>query len=105
MAAARTTKEPRKGPSKAQAAFERGLAALTHWVEREGGDRPVPRSAVIEVKAAGASELVPVRLGVWLSNTRTRRDRLTADQLDALAKLGMDWARPVTVPQVAPDSP
>jgi hypothetical protein len=38
-AAARAT----KGPSKAQAAFQRGLAALTQWVEREGADRPVPR--------------------------------------------------------------
>ncbi len=31
-----------KGPSKAQAAFQRGLAALTQWIEREG-QRPVPR--------------------------------------------------------------
>ncbi|MFD8119516.1 hypothetical protein [Streptomyces microflavus] len=46
----------------------------------------------IEVKADGASEPVPVRLGVWLSNTRARRDRLNTDQLTALAELGMDWA-------------
>ncbi|MDT0488456.1 helicase associated domain-containing protein, partial [Streptomyces doebereineriae] len=34
----------RKSPSKSQAAFQRGLAALTQWVQREGTDRPVPRS-------------------------------------------------------------
>ncbi|RPK27537.1 hypothetical protein EES37_36585 [Streptomyces sp. ADI91-18] len=33
-----------------------------------------------------------VKLGVWVTNTKTRRDKLTADQLSALAKLGVDWA-------------
>lgn len=32
-----------------------------------------------------------IKLGVWLSNTRTRRDRLGADQLAALANLGVAW--------------
>ncbi len=32
------------------------------------------------------------KLGVWLSNAKTRRDKLTAEQLDALRKLGMEWA-------------
>ncbi|MFD8119342.1 DEAD/DEAH box helicase [Streptomyces microflavus] len=91
-AATRTTRGSGKGPSKAQAAFDRGLAALGQWVEREGADRPVPRGAVIEVKADGASEPVPVRLGVWLSNTRARRDRLSTDQLQALRELGAKWA-------------
>ncbi|WP_327372369.1 DEAD/DEAH box helicase [Streptomyces sp. NBC_01217] len=86
-AAARTT----KGPSKAQAAFQRGLAALAQWVEREG-DRPVPRGAVVEVAVDGETEPVPVKLGVWISNTKTRRDKLTADQLASLAKLGVGWA-------------
>ncbi len=36
-AAARTA----KAPNKAQQAFQRGLAALTQWVEREG-QQPVP---------------------------------------------------------------
>ncbi|MET7504527.1 DEAD/DEAH box helicase [Streptomyces microflavus] len=91
-AATRTTRGSGKGPSKAQAAFERGLAALGQWVEREGADRPVPRGAVVEITVDGASEPVPVRLGVWLSNTRARRDRLTAEQLDALRELGAKWA-------------
>ncbi|WP_329215992.1 DEAD/DEAH box helicase [Streptomyces microflavus] len=91
-AATRTTRGSGKGPSKAQAAFERGLAALGQWVEREGADRPVPRGAVVEVTVDGASEPVPVRLGVWLSNTRARRDRLNTDQLQALRELGAKWA-------------
>ncbi|MER7042909.1 DEAD/DEAH box helicase [Streptomyces microflavus] len=81
-----------KGPSKAQQAFERGLAALAQWVKREGADRPVPRGAVVQVAVAGEAELVPVRLGVWISNTKSRRDRLNADQLTALASLGQEWA-------------
>ncbi|MEV8118564.1 helicase [Streptomyces xiamenensis] len=28
----------------------------------------------------------------WVSNTKSRRDKLTADQLAALTKLGVDWA-------------
>jgi superfamily II DNA or RNA helicase len=93
-----------KGPNKAQQAFQRGLAALTQWAEREG-DRPVPRGAVVEIEVDGETEPVVVKLGVWISNTKSRRDRLDADQLAALAKLGMDWAKPVTIPQTAPDSP
>ncbi|WP_406424235.1 helicase associated domain-containing protein [Streptomyces sp. NBC_00873] len=33
-----------------------------------------------------------VKLGVWISNTKTRRDKLTQEQRDALRELGMDWA-------------
>jgi hypothetical protein len=33
-----------------------------------------------------------VKLGVWLTNTKTRRAKLTADKLAALAALGLDWA-------------
>ncbi|MYQ82095.1 MULTISPECIES: DEAD/DEAH box helicase [unclassified Streptomyces] len=71
------------------AAFQRGLAALKQWVETEG-QRPVPRSTVVDVVVDGKTE--PVRLGVWLSNTKSRRDRLDTDQLAALAALGMHWA-------------
>ncbi|MDT0432934.1 DEAD/DEAH box helicase [Streptomyces salyersiae] len=99
-AAARTT----KGPSKAQAAFQRGLAALAQWVEREGVDRPVPRAHSEQIAVDGDAEPVIVKLGVWISNTKSRRDRLDADQLAALAEMGMDWARPVAIPQAVPDS-
>ncbi|MFF0674206.1 Helicase associated domain protein [Streptomyces tendae] len=81
-----------KGPNKAQAAFQRGLAALTQWVEREGADRPVPRGHSEEVTVDGETEPVAVKLGVWVSNTKSRRDRLTAEQLDALRELGVQWA-------------
>ncbi|MFF5790406.1 Helicase associated domain protein, partial [Streptomyces sp. NPDC012693] len=80
-----------KSPTKAQAAFQRGLAALTQWVEREG-DRPVPRGHGEQIAVGGEAEPVTVKLGVWLSNTKSRRDRLDAGQLAALAELGMDWA-------------
>lgn len=32
-----------------------------------------------------------VKLGSGYSNTKSRRDKLTADQLAALAKLGLQW--------------
>ncbi|MFG3384626.1 Helicase associated domain protein [Streptomyces sp. NPDC047999] len=94
-----------KGLSKAQQAFQRGLAALAQWVEREGAHRPVPRGAVVEIAVDGETEPMTVKLGVWISNTKSRRDRLHADQLAALAKLGIDWAKPVAIPEAAPDSP
>ncbi|MEU9401257.1 Helicase associated domain protein [Streptomyces sp. NPDC048242] len=81
-----------KGPSKAQQAFQRGLAALAQWVEREGADRPVPRAHGEEIAVEGEVEPVVVKLGMWVSNTKSRRDKLTADQLAALTKLGVDWA-------------
>lgn len=84
--AARTT----KGPSKAQQAFQRGLTALTQWVEREGADRPVPRGHSEQIMVNG--EPVTVKLGVWVSNTKSRRDRLAQEQRDALRKLGVEWA-------------
>ncbi|MFI6006372.1 Helicase associated domain protein [Streptomyces sp. NPDC051366] len=81
-----------KGPSKAQQAFQRGLAALTQWVTREGADRPVPRAHGEEITVDGEAEPMIVKLGVWVTNTKTRRDKLTQEQLAALAKLGIDWA-------------
>jgi hypothetical protein len=81
-AAARTT----KGQGKAQQAFQRGLTALTQWMEREG-QRPVPRKAV-ETLPDGTE----TNLGIWYSNIKSRRDKLSAEQLDALAALGVEWA-------------
>lgn len=87
-AAGRTT----KGPSKAEHAFQRGLAALARWVEREGTDRPVPRGHAEEIAVDGETEPVIVKLGVWVSNTKSRRDKLTQEQLNALRELGTEWA-------------
>ncbi|WP_307711197.1 DEAD/DEAH box helicase [Streptomyces sp. V1I6] len=91
-APAPTASRTATGPSKAQQAFQRGLAALTQWVEREGVDRPVPRGAVVEIEVDGQDEPVPVKLGVWVSNTKSRRDKLTQEQLVALRELGITWA-------------
>ncbi|MGX1887272.1 hypothetical protein [Streptomyces sp. NPDC055287] len=62
------------------------------WVEREGVDRPVPRGHSEEIAVDGEAEPAVVKLGVWISNTKSRRDRLTAEQLGALRELGMEWA-------------
>lgn len=88
LAAKRAT----KGPSKAQQAFQRGLAALAQWVEREGAHRPVPRGHAEVIAVDGETEPVVVKLGVWTSNARSRRDKLTQEQLDALRELGVEWA-------------
>ncbi|MGW4437999.1 Helicase associated domain protein [Streptomyces sp. NPDC004596] len=80
-----------KGPSKAQQAFQRGLAALTQWVEREG-QRPVPRGHAEKIAVVGETDPVVVKLGVWTSNIRARRDKLTQEQLEALRELGVEWA-------------
>ncbi|MFD7480732.1 Helicase associated domain protein [Streptomyces sp. NPDC059837] len=81
-----------KGPSKAQQAFQRGLAALAQWVEREGAHRPVPRGHSEQIAVDGETEPTVVKLGVWVANTRARRDKLKQEQLDALRELGMQWA-------------
>ncbi|ARI56233.1 helicase [Streptomyces sp. S8] len=94
-----------KGPSKAQQAFHRGLTALTQWVEREGTDRPVPRAHGEEIAVDGEAEPVTVKLGVWVSNTKSRSDRLEAGQLAALSALGMDWAGPPPAIAAAPAPP
>jgi hypothetical protein len=60
-------------------------------VEREG-QRPVPRGHAEEITVDGETEPVAVKLGVWVSNTKSRRDKLAQDQLDALAELGVSWA-------------
>jgi superfamily II DNA or RNA helicase len=80
-----------KGPSKAHQPFQRGLTALAQWVEREGG-RPVPRGHAEEIAVDGETEPTVVKLGVWVSNTKMRRNKLTQEQLDALRELGVEWA-------------
>lgn len=85
-------KRATKRPGKAQQAFQRGLAALAQWVEREGAHRPVPRGHAEEIAVDGEPEPVVIKLGVWTSNVRARRDKLTQEQLDALRELGMEWA-------------
>ncbi|WP_435807744.1 helicase associated domain-containing protein [Streptomyces canus] len=74
-------------------AFEKGVAALAQYKTREG-HLTVPRGHV-ETLPDGTD----VRLGVWLTNAKTRRAKLTADKLAALATLGLDWAAEQTIQQ------
>ncbi|SCD43358.1 hypothetical protein [Streptomyces sp. PpalLS-921] len=59
----------------------------------------------MEITVDGEAEPVSVKLGVWLSNTKSRRDKLTAEQLAALAALGTEWAGPAPAAEAAPEPP
>ncbi|MFD0296440.1 helicase associated domain-containing protein [Streptomyces sp. NPDC127061] len=73
-------------PKAASGAFERGVAALAQYKARTGS-ATVPR-AHVEALPDGSE----VKLGVFLSNSKSRRAKLTADKLQALAALGLEWA-------------
>ncbi|WP_053763692.1 DEAD/DEAH box helicase [Streptomyces sp. AS58] len=79
--------EPAKAPKTASGAFQRGIAALTQYRTREG-HLTVPRGHVERLEDG-----TEVRLGVFLSNSKSRRAKLTPDKLAALAVLGLEWAR------------
>lgn len=90
-AVVRAQKAPARGAAKAGAgkgseAFQRGVQALQQYIAREG-KTTVGRQHVEELPD-GTS----VRLGVFLSNHKSRRDRLSDDQLTTLAGLGLEWA-------------
>ncbi|MFE4415829.1 helicase associated domain-containing protein [Streptomyces sp. NPDC093064] len=77
-------------PSKSRTgAFERGVAALAHYKARTGSVT-VPRGHVETVVIDGQEHAV--KLGIFLSNTKTRRGKLTEDKLQQLADLGLEWA-------------
>ncbi|MFD8740980.1 helicase, partial [Streptomyces sp. NPDC059618] len=78
---------PAKTAKAASGAFERGITALAQYKERTGTVGPVSRSH-IEVLPDGTE----VKLGVFLSNSKSRRGRLGRDKLQALAALGLGWA-------------
>ncbi|WP_436952156.1 Helicase associated domain protein, partial [Streptomyces sp. SudanB182_2057] len=78
-----------KGGGKTSA-FQRGVTALAQWIQREGIQKAVPRGHVECVVIDGQEH--HHKLGVWLSNTKTRRDKLTEEQRAALAELGVEWA-------------
>ncbi|MBQ1101288.1 Helicase associated domain protein [Streptomyces sp. b94] len=67
-------------------AFEKGVAALAQYKAREGSVK-VPRGHVERLEDG-----TEVKLGVFLSNSKSRRAKLTADKLAALADLGLHWA-------------
>ncbi|MGA4856724.1 Helicase associated domain protein [Streptomyces koyangensis] len=79
---------PRRASGGARAgAFERGIAALAQYTAREG---------TVVVSRSWSEELpdgTSVRLGVWLSNVKSRRATLTVEQCEQLAGLGLEWAK------------
>ncbi|MGW3045626.1 Helicase associated domain protein [Kitasatospora sp. NPDC001159] len=82
----------RKAGAGKASAFDRGLTALTQYKARTG-TVTVARGH-IEVLEDGANdgrgeEAAHVKLGIWLSNTTSRRAKLTEAQLDRLAELGL----------------
>ncbi|MHC0429038.1 helicase associated domain-containing protein [Streptomyces sp. O3] len=80
-------REPSGKPSgAASGGFERGVRALARYKARTGSVR-VPRAHVERLEDG-----TEVRLGVFLSNTKSRRARLAPDRLRRLAELGLDWA-------------
>ncbi|WP_392957707.1 hypothetical protein [Streptomyces sp. LN245] len=50
----------------------------------------VPRSHEERIVLGGQEH--SVKLGVFLSNSKSRRAKMTVDKLRALAGLGLDWA-------------
>ncbi|MER6158201.1 Helicase associated domain protein [Streptomyces sp. NPDC001868] len=76
---------PKEASRTASGAFDRGVAALAQYRARTGSVT-VPR-AHVERLADGTE----VKLGVFLSNTKTRRAKLGADKLQRLADLGLSW--------------
>ncbi|MFD3943446.1 Helicase associated domain protein [Streptomyces sp. NPDC058579] len=77
---------PAKPSTTAVSAFERGVAALAQYKARTGS---------VTVSRAHVEQLedgTEVKLGVFLSNSKSRRAKLTVDKLAALAGLGLEWA-------------
>ncbi|MEV8311901.1 helicase associated domain-containing protein [Streptomyces flavidovirens] len=74
------------GAAKGSEAFTRGVAALQQYIAREA------RTVVPRGHTERLEDGTVVRLGVWLSNIKNRRDRLSEQQLAALAQLGLEWA-------------
>lgn len=85
----RESETPAKASRGGSDAFERGVTALAQYKDRTGSVK-VPRAHEETVVVDGAEHLV--KLGVFLSNNRSRRGKLTAERLAALAALGLEWA-------------
>ncbi|WP_241678977.1 DEAD/DEAH box helicase [Streptomyces lasalocidi] len=77
---------PAKPSTAPSGAFERGVVALAQYKARTGSVK-VPRAHVERLEDG-----TEVKLGVFLSNTKTRRAKLSPDNLQALAALGLEWA-------------
>ncbi|MER6450826.1 DEAD/DEAH box helicase [Streptomyces venezuelae] len=64
--------------------FRRNLAAAQAYAQREG-HLNIPRQHVEALNG------VEIKLGVWISNQRSRRTRLSPERISALDGLGMRW--------------
>ncbi|MBM7443138.1 DEAD/DEAH box helicase [Streptomyces sp. HB132] len=80
---------PAKKTATGPGAFERGVLALEQYRARTG-TLTVPRSHIETVVIDGQEH--GVKLGIFLTNSKTRRAKLAADKLAALAALGLEWA-------------
>jgi hypothetical protein len=88
----RPVERPTPAPAAAgplPSAFRRGLAALAQYINAHG-THTVKRAHTETVVLDGQEH--HVKLGVWISNTKSRRDKLSDDQRAALAALGVEWA-------------
>ncbi|WP_443041573.1 helicase associated domain-containing protein [Streptomyces sp. B21-083] len=81
--------EPAEPSTATVSAFEKGVAALAQYRTRTGSVK-VPRGHTETIVVDGQGHAV--KLGVFLSNTKSRRGKLGTDKLAALAALGLDWA-------------
>ncbi|WP_327135958.1 helicase associated domain-containing protein (plasmid) [Streptomyces sp. NBC_01343] len=65
------------GSGRGTTAFQTGIQALAHYIEREGGG--LPGRPHVELLPDGTQH----RTGVWTVNQKQRRERLGRDQLAA----------------------
>ncbi|MFJ1958580.1 helicase associated domain-containing protein [Streptomyces microflavus] len=84
------TKLPETAPTPARTATGSGRGRARRRQRSSGAWQPsgsgrsrkatgrYPGARVVEITVDGGAEPVPVRLGVWISNTKSRRDKLTA---------------------------
>jgi superfamily II DNA or RNA helicase len=86
--AERPTPAPAAAAGPLPSAFRRGLAALAQYIDTHG-TQTVKRAHTETVVIDGDEH--HVKLGVWISNTKSRRDKLTDHQRALLAELGVEW--------------
>ncbi len=84
-APARSTSRPRREGRDVRT----GITALTQYVQREGHLK-VPRQHTETVVIDGQEHTV--KPGIFLSNHKSRRAKLTVEQREQFAALGLDWA-------------
>lgn len=80
--------EARKQSGRTSEGFQRDLTALAQYIAREG-TQVVARGHLERIIVG--DQVHQLRLGVWCSNIKTRRDKLTPDERAALQKLGVPW--------------